>query len=196
MTEQALLILDLDETLVHASSERLSYESHFMVGEYYVYKRPFLSEFLAGVSEHFKVAVWSSASDEYVSDVVANIFDESHSLQFVWGRSRAVRTVFPDAEGRLNTYDPDHTEFVKPLKKVGRLGWPLERVLIVDDTPRKAVQNYGNVIYPSEFEGDQDDRELLHLLKYLISIRDVGNFRKLEKRHWRRLVNASDYSAR
>ncbi len=45
--------------------------------------------------------------------------------------------------------------------------------------------NYGNAIYPKSYVGDVEDDELLRLSKYLSSIKDCENFRKIEKRNWR-----------
>lgn len=82
--------------------------------------------------------------------------------------------------------DPwDHTHYLKPLSKVRRAGWPLERVLIVDDTPQKCVKNYGNAIYPRPYEGDENDEELKLLALYLEHIKDKPNVRTFEKRRWR-----------
>jgi carboxy-terminal domain RNA polymerase II polypeptide A small phosphatase len=39
-TDKKLLILDLDETLIHATSKKLSREPDFIVFDYFVYKRP------------------------------------------------------------------------------------------------------------------------------------------------------------
>jgi RNA polymerase II subunit A small phosphatase-like protein len=58
-------------------------------------------------------------------------------------------------------------------------------VLIVDDTPRKCIHNYGNAIYVREYEGQVDDDELLHLGRYLSTLKDADNVRTLEKRGWR-----------
>ncbi len=47
---------------------------------------------------------------------------------FVWGRSRCVRWYEPEQFEEYQVKDP---------KKVKRMGYRLERVLIADDTPRK-----------------------------------------------------------
>ena len=44
--ENLTRLLDLDETLIYATEEKLGGESDFIVGQYFVYKRPFLNEFL------------------------------------------------------------------------------------------------------------------------------------------------------
>src|SRR5262249_33859807 len=123
-----LLILDLDETLIYATEEPLQRDPDFLIGPYAVYRRPYLSEFPISCPASFRLAVWSTATDDYVRPVVARIMPPGIEPAFVWGRSRCVRR-----------YDPEQFEEypVKDLKKVKRLGYCLERVLIADDTPRK-----------------------------------------------------------
>ena len=97
-----LLILDLDETLIHATEEPLGHDHDFAVGPYVVYRRPHLAEFLAACSTCFRLAVWSSASDDYVRDVVGRIVPSEIRLAFAWGRSRCVRRLRPrDVRGGL-----------------------------------------------------------------------------------------------
>ena len=83
-----------------------------------------------------------------------------------------------------------HKHYVKPLIKVQKKGIaPLEKILIIDDTPAKARLNYGNVIYPKEFTGNPQDEELWKLSKYLKTLKDVPNVRTIEKRNWREKYN-------
>ena len=136
-TDRTLLIFDLDETLIHAKEMPLDRPADFQVFGYHVYRRPYLHEFINAVKDQFDLAVWSSASDGYAHAVVDNIFADRSSLQFIWGRSRAT---LPRGPRHGYRYRPDawnHMEYVKPLTKVKRLGWRLERVLIVVDTPAK-----------------------------------------------------------
>lgn len=82
--------------------------------------------------------------------------------------------------------DPwDHLHYIKPLTKVRKAGWRLERVLIVDDTPEKCVRNFGNAIYPRPFEGAEGNDELKHLAAYLATPKDEPNVRTIEKHRWR-----------
>lgn len=183
-TAHKLLILDLDETLIFATEEPLARPADFSAFQYHVYRRPFLDSFIATMAEHYSLAVWSSASDDYVDVVVENIWPNDIGLEFVWGRSKAsMRTVITDS-----SYDGDpsnHLSYRKPLSKVKKLGWSLESTLILDDTPSKSAQNYGNAIYPKEWEGDEEDEELLLLSRYLPTLADVPNVRAIEKRDWR-----------
>jgi RNA polymerase II subunit A small phosphatase-like protein len=175
-----LLILNMDETLLYATDQKLEEREldatiDFRFGPYYVYKRPGVDEFLARVSKYFQLALWSSGSDGYVRPIATAIAPEC-GWRFVWARSRC--TTHYDSEWMTYMYQ-------KNLKKVKRLGYELARMLIVDDTPYKVANNYGNAIYISPFEGGSTDRELEHLADYLESIYDHPNYRTFEKRRWR-----------
>jgi len=170
-----LLVLDLDETLIHASTEPIDKVSiDFRFDEYSIYKRPYLIEFLHSVQNDFKIGVWSSAGDEYVANMVANIFPENYKLEFVWGRSKC--TIKRDMS-------LDKFYFSKSLKKLKTKGYGLDRILIVDDSPEKANENYGNAIYIKEFKGEPDD-ELRKLSLYLQRLKGIQNVRSIEKRGW------------
>ena len=171
-----LLILDLDETLLFATEERLEMPEAFIVGQYYVYLRPHLGEFLAACSTRFDIAIWTASSEDYAAAVVARLFAGGPVPKFVWARDRCtVRS------------DPDTREMyhVKDLKKVRAQGYALEHVIVVDDTARKHERNYGNLVTVRPFEGDQADDELVHLERYLLALADVPNVRAIEKRGWR-----------
>ncbi|MBH8559918.1 HAD family hydrolase [Hymenobacter negativus] len=188
MESKILLILDLDETLIHATATKLGDDYAFQLYHYYVYRRPGLDAFLASCAEIFDIAVWSSASDDYVKQVVEQIFPVEIKLVFVWGRSRCTPLVVPqiDEYGYYNLDGASHYEYAKLLKKVRRLGFDINRILIVDDTPEKVRNCYGNAIYPTPFLGNPDDNELKILSHFLDSLKTAENIRSIEKRHWQR----------
>lgn len=171
-----LLILDLDETLFHATQARLERAADFrVVGSYFAYKRPAVGEFLEYCFNHFDVAVWSSATADYAREVVDNIFVQNDRLVFLWARERC--TWHFDA--RQNAW-----HWLKDLRKVKRFGYPLERILVVDDSGEKHARQYGNLIRVTPYEGDESDRELLDLMRYLSQLETVPNIRLIEKRNW------------
>ncbi|MEL6105303.1 MAG: HAD family hydrolase [Planctomycetota bacterium] len=176
---QRLLILDVDETLIHGAERELERPADFRVGPFHIYKRPYLDKFLAVASEWYTLAIWSSATIDYVSGIAAAICPRDVEFAFVWGRERCVQRMDPER------YE---TVLIKDLRKVKRLGYDLRRILFVDDTPAKLQRNYGNAIYVSPFEGEVDgqaDDELERLARYLGSIRTANNYRQMEKRGWR-----------
>ncbi len=174
--DRILLILDLDETLVHASERPLDQTPDFRVGPYFIHRRPHLEAFLKGCAQSFHVAIWSSSSADYLGAVLRAILPPEVSPRFVWSRERCVQRLHPE---RLEI------DFIKDLKKVKRRGFDLKRVLIVDDTPRKVVRNYGNAVYVNPYLGDRSDDELLRLGPFLESLKSVPDVRAIEKRGWR-----------
>ena len=189
--EKTLLILDVDETLIHATQQKLEQKEDFKLFHYYVYKRPYLLEFLKSVKEDFLLAIWSSASDDYVAAIIQKIIPNDIPLEFVWGGSRCTyRRNYRLDEDRFYTHDGNlHYRSFKILKKVKRQGYDINRILIVDDSPHKVQANYGNAIYPEPFTGDPKDTELMLLAKYLKMLKDETKVRQLEKRYWRTQVD-------
>jgi carboxy-terminal domain RNA polymerase II polypeptide A small phosphatase len=191
--EKILLILDLDETLIHATREKIHDNFDFKIFNYFVYKRPFLQEFITTCAEHFQLAVWSSASDDYVAEIVQKIFPKAIQLAFVWGRSHCTPVLSPqiDEYGCYNLDETSHYDYVKILKKVKKLGFHLDKTLIVDDTRAKVANSFGNAIYPTPYNGDPNDTELMQLSVYLLSLKDSENVRKIEKRFWKKHLSIS-----
>lgn len=172
-----LIILDLDETLIHATESELERPFDFRFDNYFIYERPHLRQFLTDISKHFSVGIWSSAGDDYVNEVVRHIKPDSVDFVVVWGRSKC-------SLKRDLTFDTYC--FEKRLDKLKKKGFRLEQILVVDDSPSKSRTNYGNAIYIKEFTGDTSDKELQALYNYLLTLKAVDNVRTIEKRGWRR----------
>nr|WP_293833412.1 HAD family hydrolase [uncultured Arsenicibacter sp.] len=171
-----LLILDLDETLIYATEQPLAHPADFRFDRYFVYKRPYVAEFLSAMASHYSLGIWSSADDDYVEALAGQIRPDSVSIEIVWGRSRC--SVRRDIDSDIYCYE-------KRLAKLKKRGFQLKDILIVDDSPEKLRTNYGNAIYIKSFTGETDDEELRYLQTYLIDIKDTDNVRVIEKRYWR-----------
>lgn len=177
--QRPLLVLDLDEALVHAEEKgkpHLGRSPDFTTSDYVVYKRPHLEEFLSRMWKLYDLAVWSAAGTLYVNRVVEVIFADQRQPVFVFSGVRTTRRFDHD---RMEAY------YIKDLKKVRKRGFDLRRVLIADDLERNAERNYGNAVYLKEFNGELEDDELLLLAEYLEQLADKPNFRTIEKRYWR-----------
>lgn len=170
-----LLVLDLDETLIHASEEPLDRPADFGFREYHVYKRPHLDAFLAYAFAHFDVGIWTSSGIRYAQEVSARILDVER-LRFLWASPRCTLRRCR-ATGQLHP--------LKRLAKLKRLGYSLQQMIAVDDTPEKHGDNYGNLVRVYGYTGDTMDRELPMLADYLQSLAGEADVRGIEKRNWR-----------
>lgn len=177
--DRKLLILDLDETLIHAREMALDREADFRVAHYHVYRRPHLDAFLEQCFQWFDVAVWTSSSPLYARDVVASIFPQPDALKFAWASDRCTMSY----DGELREY-----YWSKCLQKVLRRGYRRERIIAVDDSPYKWSRSYGNLVRVHPYGGETTDQELPLLARYLERLRDVENIRAVEKRYWRELM--------
>jgi TFIIF-interacting CTD phosphatase-like protein len=179
-TQRKLLVLDLDETLVYATDKRLSTPEAFKVGSYYAYLRPYLQPFLEFCAVRFEIAVWTASSPDYADAVATQLFGSLERLRFLWSRARC--TIRYDRETQERYW-------VKDLKKIRRIGYGLEQVIVIDDTAKKHERNYGNLIRVRPFEGQLDDDELLQLARYLETLADVDDVRLVDKRGWRHTLS-------
>jgi carboxy-terminal domain RNA polymerase II polypeptide A small phosphatase len=181
MDNRMLLVLDLDETLLHATETPLAHEARHVVPPYFLYFRPGLSQFIDQVSQLFRLAVWTSSSPAYARAVCTLIFQDSTPLEFVWASDRCTPT---------RNFEIDAWCKAKPLKKLKRRGYDLARVLVVDDSPEKHTRNYGNLVQVAPFMGDRNDDELSHLAVYLKQLATLPDVRRSEKRQWRQRLGA------
>jgi len=170
-----LLVLDLDETLVHATEVELEHAADFSVGPYFVYKRPHLDQFLSVVLASFDVGVWTSSGEGYATQVLERLF-AAGSLEFTWSSGRCT-TARDWTTGEYTS--------IKDLSKLKKRGYRLESIIAVDDTPTKYARSYGNLVTVREFVGDRTDVELPLLGRYLQSLLPAANVRSVEKRRWR-----------
>ena len=165
-----LLVLDLDETLIHGSPESVG--GDFEAAGIPVFIRPGAQSFLEQMATTFELAVWTSASSDYAADIVNTLFPIPP--QFLWCRERCVRWFNPET---------CETEFVKDLKKLRRQGRNLAHVLVVDDSPEKLARSYGNLVRVPPFTGGPDDI-LPRLAAFLMQLASEPDVRRVEKRGW------------
>lgn len=172
MSLPMLLILDLDETLVHATREL---PGDLVIEGYFLHTRPGLDTFLDYALDTFDVGVWTSAGRGYASQVLEHILPDPGALAFFYAHEQCTRR-----------YDPElqTSYWIKNLDRLKRRGHRLEQTLMVDDSPRKLERHYGNLIRIRGWEGDPADRELERLRLYLEELRAAPNVRVLEKRGW------------
>lgn len=175
-----LLVLDLDETLIHATATPAPRQPDFTLalddGEYGVFRRPFLDEFLAfAFSEFADVAFWTTATDDYARAVVDQILPAHLDPLFVWSRRRCTHRSDPDTRAMC---------WLKDIRKLRRWGYPKARILFVDDNAEVIQRSYGNHVPMVEYRGAADDDELSRLIPFLGRLVRSEDVRRPEKRFW------------
>ncbi|MFZ6733729.1 HAD family hydrolase [Undibacterium sp. Ji42W] len=153
--QRPLIVFDLDETLVHASTADLGHPATLTLTPYFVYQRPFLAEMLEQLAPNDDLAVWSS-SREYVDAIVAQVFGARYPLKFAWSVERCVQRV----DIKNNSY-----VYIKDLRKIQGQGYTLDQVSIVDDSPEKIVRQPRNHVVIIPYLGDQNDRALIDIVE-------------------------------
>ncbi len=174
-----LIIFDLDETLIHSTEKEFENKCDFRIGKYFVYKKQRVGELLSDCQNTFDIAVWSSATELYTKSVVQQIFSDVNDLLFIWSRDRCTYRIDPES---------NETIWIKTLKKVKKLGFNLDKVIVIDDSPEKLSTNYSNLLRVKPFYGDKSDDELKYLIMYLHLLENRMNIRKIEKRGWRNKI--------
>ena len=182
-----LLILDLDECLFHSVHKtkvsEMSYDFYkgsfdVLDGMYRTMFRPSLHIFLKYAFSNFNVAIWTAAGEDYANDIVDKMGIDKSKLMFFYTERNCTPKYEYDGSGKGS-----HISYYKNISKLKKKGYDMNQVLMVDDKPQY-IDSYGNVIRIKPFLGDSNDQELLKLMKYLDTIKDKTNYRRIEKRGW------------
>ena len=156
------LVLDLDETLVHAvpavkpmfPSELLKVSQDDGDFALWLAIRPHVHQFLSSLAAHYELVVWTAGTEPYGRAVVQRLDPSgsfiSHSLY---------RQHCTQRDGR----------FIKDLSRLGRD----ERTRICDNNPVSFSFQPSAGILVNDFVGDPQDVELVKLLRQLTPTNDV-----------------------
>jgi Dullard-like phosphatase family protein len=154
--QQKILVLDLDETLVHCSfypppyhdfTVSLSIESQ--VSDVYIQKRPNVDEFIAEVFRLFYIVIFTASLEPYANPIIDRICPDLPRQQRLFREDCTFRDGY----------------FVKDLSIFGA---PLEHVLIVDNNPGSFFLHPQNAILSRTWEGDRTDTELMDYILPLL----------------------------
>jgi len=78
-----LLILDVDETLVHGALQPLARSPDHVCDWCYIYQRPHVETFMDFCRQHFRVAIWSSASVGHIRVCLDQICRSDYPFEFL-----------------------------------------------------------------------------------------------------------------
>ena len=168
------LVLDLDETLVHCSIDKvencdLIFPVIFNGENYKVYmnKRPYFKQFLQAVSEIFEVVIFT-ASQQCDADKLLNLVDPDNK----YIHHRLFRQHCINVEGN----------FVKDLRVLGR---DLAKTMIVDNSPPAFTYQIENGISIVSWYDNKYDDELLKTLCVLKKLATLNNVRPSIKKYFK-----------
>jgi len=179
-----LLILDLDETLIHATRTPLDCAADYISDDgMFYYKRPYSDMFIDFVRKYFDVAIWSSSEPRHIQQCLSLLFAKDASFAFVWSYKDCERVCL---DAKANSYC-----WRKDLNKLSAYGYDLARVIVVDDSVEKLDQHLNNLIRIKAFFGGQGDIELLRVMKFLHDFRRVKDVTVVEKSNWELWYNES-----
>jgi Dullard-like phosphatase family protein len=154
---QKILVLDLDETLVHCSfypprmydfTACVAVESS--VYEIFIQKRPCVDEFIARVCRLYYVIIFTASVDPYANPIIDRICPSLPQQQRLFREDCTFHDGF----------------FVKDL---AIFGVPLERIIIVDNNPGSFLMHPRNAILSKTWEGDRNDTELMDYIMPILS---------------------------
>eukprot|EP00667_Euglena_gracilis_P015085 EG_transcript_15687 len=158
------LVLDLDETLVHSSFKPVTVpdlvipvEIKGNIHQVYVRKRPCLEEFMKRVSQLFEVVVFTASLAEYADPLMDELDVDGHLVQHRLFREHCSNT---------------NGLFVKDLSLLGR---PLQRIVIIDNSPTSFLFQPRNSIQCTSWFDDMTDTELMDLLPVLEDLAVCNN---------------------
>jgi RNA polymerase II subunit A small phosphatase-like protein len=172
-----LLILDLDETLIHSEFEyqmegnydfKISFDDDSLI---FVKKRPNLNIFLEYAFKNFKVAIWTASTEKYAKSILEQCKVDIKKLEFLWTREKCIiKNGFYHSYGLKNLSNINYIE--------------LKDILIIDDVEETASNNPDNLILIKPYIYGKD-KELLEIIKYLEIVKNEPDYRKLNNRDWK-----------
>ncbi len=171
-----LLILDIDETLVHSQNAVKGRQYEFQIGPYGVLLRPGANEFADQCTQLFTVAIWTTATIAYATEIIKFVFPNPYALSFIYAREKC--TLHFDTEERRQYY-------VKDLSNLHKTQFTPANIIVVDDTPDVVRRNPENAVLVKPFHGDPNDDELPVLLRYLEFLGPAEDIRTVDKHNWR-----------
>lgn len=162
--EKALLILDLDETLIH-SDLSLKWSTH----DYYIELedstiipinfRPFLFEFLDFCFENFELIIFTASCSDYADPIIDYIEKDKTYFKYRFYREHCINY------GNL---------FLKDLSIFGK---PLGQIVIVDNNLISFSHYLINGILVSSFTNESEDMDLCSLIEYLKTLKGAIDVR-------------------
>ena len=180
------VVLDLDNTIISSLSSKEYKEAKEDLsvklvkvcdGAYYTAARPHLDEFLDYLFKHFKVSVWTAASEGYAKEIIDRFIiknKKERKLEYFFFDKHC-----QDSMKTVNKRTPKDLNYL--YKK--NIGFTPENSVIVDDLDEVISHNKDNVVdslyFDSRLPDANKDTFLLHLIHDLKLLhKRICKFRK------------------
>ena len=158
--QKPLLVLDIDETLLHSTWEQLNQQADFCYKGRKVYLRPHLHDFMDFCFQHFTVGIYSSAKAEYAKYLLKKVVCDLNKFHFIRTRAHCRKIYKNEGWGDMEIY----------LKDLALLpDYQPDTSFMVDDQP-STVHPLDAVVIVDEYRGNKLDDELLLLKEDLLKL--------------------------
>ena len=164
-SNKKLLLLDLDETLIHAEypiieknindyDTLLRFKVENELDEYHelgLYLRNGLKKFLSLLNNYFNIAVFT-ASDKDYADSIIRFLDPN-------------KTIFKFCLYRTNCINVNDLIYIKDLRIIENIN--MKKTVLIDNNIYSFSNQLNNGILINSFYGDKNDIELYNVISYL-----------------------------
>lgn len=174
-----LVVLDLNGTLLFRTSKGFEFTP-----------RPKVDEFIGYLMKHHRVMVWSSARQQNVDPMCAQLFTKAQHqrLLAIWGRE-TLRLPAGAYKSKVQVYKQLSwiwtDKHIKALNSDSSEAWDQSNTVLIDDSVEKAASEPHNLICLEAFEDrpDQKSSDVLgQVVKYLELLKwgkDVSAFMRV-----------------
>lgn len=187
-SKRLILALDLDETLIHCCNfDKNATSCHTVI----TYKnsnnntvnariniRPYVAQFLSGASKYYDIVVFTASEKEYATAIVNYLDPTRRYIKEIFHRDHCAVT----ARGYV----------VKDLRMISSSD--VHNIVLVDNSSQNFAPQINNGIPIVPYTQEDDDQELLHLLQFLIYLKDHSNVPNCIERNFK-LKNYTKYTS-
>ncbi|KAI5955104.1 NEM1 [Candida jiufengensis] len=192
--KKKILILDLDETLIHSlsrgsprsfnpatQSKMIEIRLNNISSLYYVHKRPYCDYFLSEIFKWFELQIFTASVKEYADPIINWLeeeildqlkkqkYDISQSPKELTSSNYSKPTIFTKRYYRSDCSYRPGVGYIKDLSKYIKDD-ELKNVMILDNSPISYALHEENAVSIEGWINDSNDRDLLNLLPLLYSL--------------------------
>jgi len=187
--KEKTLVLDLDQTLVHSSLQKMEgadFQIEINVPEtgmkthVFVKKRPFLLQFLELASSMFEIVVFTASPTVYAKRVLDLLDPDQKLIDHRMFRHHCHchhhhdRT--PDHHHNITTSSTNHkAHYIKDLSALGR---DLSKVAIIDNSVEAFAFQLDNGVLIEDFLGSPTDTALVRMKSFLVDLDKTADARQ------------------